>query len=162
MLIQKVFHVQQGLDEAKVRIGNFHSYRRVFEGVNSSTVPAEGVARFQFSTGNGFRAQVEISELPTEDPNQTLFRSTDGNMEIAGLIEYFAIRDNLTEVQVTLEYTLHSHMYSVLDAVTGSMDRFLNRQIRRLQGYLSGAETVTREHRLASSRGFSREPQLAH
>ena len=162
MLIQKIFHVRESLDETKARLRNFHSYRRVFEGVHSSTSPDEGNARLQFVTGNGFRADVELTEVPTDDSNQTLYRSTHGNMDVVALVEYLPVRDGLTEVQLTVEYGIHSHMHSVLDAVTASVDRFLNRHLRRLQMHLSGKERVTREYSYPAQRAFAREPQLAH
>ena len=162
MLIQKIFHVRQDLDETKARLSNFHSYRRVFEGVNASLPPEDGIARFQFVTGNGFRADVELSEMGTEDSNQTLYQSTDGNMDVLALVEYFPIRKGLTEVHLTLEYTLRSHMHSVLDAVTASVDRFINRHLRRLQMHLSGSARAPQEPRYLAPGSFGREPQLAN
>ena len=163
MLIQKIFHVHENVTDAKNRLRNFHHYRRVFEGVIPLASGRDGAAGFEFVTGNGFRAQVEVAELPTDDPNQSLFRSVDGNMEVAVLVEYFPIHDELTEVQLTVDYTIGSHMYSVLDAVTSSIDRFLNRHLRRLETYLSGEQSVvTPEHRFRPVRRFAHEPQLAH
>lgn len=162
MLIQKIFHVRQDLDETKARLSNFNHYRRVFDGVSATIPPEDGVAHFRFVTGNGFRASVELLEIPTDDCNQTLFLSTDGNMEVLALVEYFSIRPTLTEVQVTIEYTLKSHMHAVLDAVTASVDRFVNRQLRRLQMHLSGTERAAQEHRYPAMRNFGREPQMAH
>ena len=161
MLIQKIFHVRQSLDETQARLENFHSYRRVFEGVNSSLHSEDGRARFQFVTGNGFRADIELAQIQTDDVQQTLYRSTDGNMDLVALVEYFPIREGLTEVQLTLDYSIHSHMYSVLDAVTASVDRFINRHLRRLQMHLSGSGHSTREYRFPA-RDFGREQQLAH
>jgi hypothetical protein len=75
-------------------------------------------------------------ELPTNDSNQTLFHSTAGNMELSGLVEFIAIRENLTEVQLTVECSFKSTVYAFLNAATNGMEQFLNRQLDRLQTWL--------------------------
>lgn len=138
MLIQKVFHVRQSLEATLARLADFRSYRRALEGVDVESWVSGDAAWLEFTTGNGFRAQLEFEALPSEEPNQVLFRTRRGNMQVVGLLECVAIRSDLTEVQLTLEYTIHSPMHSILDAVTASFDRFLNRQLRRLQTCLAG------------------------
>ena len=138
MLIQKIFHVHQPLDQAKSRLSNLQGFRRQFAGVREANVTDDGVVHIECVTGTGFRAEADLVELPTDDEHQTLFRSVGGNVEIAGLIEYFPIRENLTEVQVTLDYSIKSAVHSVLDAVTSSVDRFVQRQLRRLRTHLEG------------------------
>ncbi len=159
MLIQKTFHVRDGLDRTKARLRDFPSYRRSLEIVDVSSLLGCQPLRFAFVSGNGFRANVELETLDSENPNQTLFRSTGGNMSVAGLVEFIAIRDDLTEVQLTIDYSVTSPIHSVLDAVTGTIDRFVTRQLRRLQATLAGAP----HEPAASGRSDAtfRQPQLA-
>jgi uncharacterized membrane protein len=160
MLIQKTFHVHQSLTEAKATLTNLRSFRRIFEGLRDATFTADGVLRLEAETGNGFHARADLVELPTDEDTQTLFHAIGGNMEIAGLVEYFEIRGGLTEVQLTLNYSIKSPVHSVLDVVTASIDRFVNRQLRRLQAHLAGAEHTAAETGYSSQRAL--RPQLAH
>ena len=53
-------------------------------------------------------------------------------------------------------------MHSVLDAVTASVDRFVNRQLRRLQAHFAGEPNVVSQPWIPTHRALVREPQLAH
>ena len=64
------------------------------------------------------------------DPNRMLFRSIGGNVKLAGMIEFFSIRPNLTEVVLTLDY----EVVSALRKVTEVVDRFLNWQLAKIEG----------------------------
>jgi len=162
MLIQKVFHVHHNLDETKSRLANLHGYRRELEGFRKAVVTSDGVGHFEFTTGNAFSAQVEMTELPCADSNQVLFRSNGGNMEVAGLIEFVPVREQLTEIQLTIEYAIKAPMHSMLDAVTGSVDRFVNRQLRCIQGHFEGVRTFPSSARLPRQKHFAAQALLAH
>jgi hypothetical protein len=139
MLIQKIFHVHQGLQETKERLAHVQNYRQYLDGVRKAVITEDGVAQFDcVIPDGGFRAHLVLVELPTTDENQVLFRSTAGNIELSGLIEFFPIKDNLTEVQLTVEYSLRSPVHSIFNAFTSSLERFMNRQLRRVQGILNG------------------------
>ena len=96
-------------------------------------VTPEGKAHFVFRLPWGFRAEVELVRMPGETPGQTLFRSGRGNIEVLGALEYFAIRPNLTEVVLTLDYTIIPLVCRFIDSLNHSIDRFLNRQLERLE-----------------------------
>lgn len=162
MMIEKIFHVHQDLEATRGELSNFHGLRRVLQNVNATRPGSNGTAQLEFVTGNGFHGEVELELLPANDSNQTLFRSTGGNIEVAGLIEFIPIRDNLTEVQLTVEYAIASPMHSVLDAVTASVDRFVTRQLRRIQVHLDGHEHEPAERRFRGETAFVQRPQLAH
>jgi hypothetical protein len=139
MLIQKIFHVHQGLEETKARLAHVQNYRQYLEGVRKAVITEDGVAQFDcVLPDGGFRAHMVLVELPTQDENQVLFRSTAGNVEVSGLLEFFPIKDNLTEVQLTLDYSLRSPFASIFNAFTAPLERFMNRQLRRLQEILNG------------------------
>jgi uncharacterized membrane protein len=157
MLIQKIFHVRLGLAEARSRLSRFHTYAHLLEDVDVASF-ADDTALFEFTTGSGFEAKVELVALPSDDDTHTLFRSVAGNMQVAGMIEFIPIRDNCTEVQVTIEYAIHSAIHSVFDAVTNALDRFVNKQLRRIEAHFTG-------RKVGSSNGPARfigAPQLAH
>jgi hypothetical protein len=165
MVLQKIIHVRQGLEETKARLSNLHNFRRHFEGVQKALITADGTAQFDCTMPNGFRAHFVLVELPTSDANQVFFRSSAGNMDLAGLIEFFEIRPGLTEVQLTLEYSIKSPVHSFVDSMTGSVERFVNRQLRRLQAVLDGCPLPLPQpkSKRQKSRLFTGHlPQLAH
>ena len=162
MLLQKIFHVHRNLAETKAQMTNLHNFRRHLEGVNKATVTADGIAQFDFNAGK-FHGHFVAVELPTEDPNQVLFKSTAGNVDVAGLIEFFEIRPGLTEVQVTAEYSISSPLHHLVNLFTAGFDRFLNRQLRRLQCALDGAPMAVPALKKQSLRGWAAQlPLLAH
>ena len=138
MFIQKIFHINLGAEQTRTRLSNLQIFRRHLEGVQKAVITVDGVAQFDCVTSNGFRAHAVVVELPTQDKNQVLFRSTAGNVELAGLIEFFEVKDDLTEVQLTLEYAIKSPVHSVLDSVTASMERFINRALGSLEAAING------------------------
>ena len=160
MFIQKVFHVHQGIDETKAALAAVHRYRRSLDGVQKAVITEDGVAQFDCAVPHGMRTHCVIAELPTPDANQVLFHSTAGNIAVSGLIEYVAIRPDCTEVQLTLEYSFKSPLYKVADFATHSVERFINCQLRRIEGHLAGSPAPAS----AASTPFytARIPQLAH
>jgi carbon monoxide dehydrogenase subunit G len=135
MIIEKTFHLNESIQAAKTRLSNIGSFRRHLAGMKKAYVTADGVGHFEFETGAGFRGHVDVAEVASDNPDQTLFKSYDGNIDLVGVVEYFAIRPNLTEVTLTIDYKIKSPMFRVIDLLTGTMDRFLNRQLRNMQRY---------------------------
>lgn len=156
MIIEKTFHNHESIQATKTRLSNLSSLPRQLKGVRHASVTADGIGHFEFHAGLGFHASVDLAEVESDDPNQALFRSENGNVKVAGLIEYIAIRDDLTEVVLTLDYTIQSPVHRVVDLLTGTMDRFLVRQLRELQTIWSG-ESGSR----AESRSRRSAPQFA-
>ncbi len=140
MLIQKVFHVHLPISEAKEALANVHFYRRHLEGVKKAVLTSDGVGQFDCEMPNGYHAHCVLVELPTEEPNISLFQSTAGNLEVSGLVEFVPVRDNFTEVQLTVEYTFKSTIHALVDAMTNGAEQFLNRQLARLESWLDGAQ----------------------
>lgn len=138
MLIQKIFHVHQNLEETKVRLASVRGYRRALAGVEKAVITADGVGQFDFALSHGLHAHFVLVELPTPDPDQVLFRSTAGNMHLSGLIEFFPIKDDLTEVQITVQYAFKSPMHAIIDAMSHTVEQFLHQQLRRLQAHFDG------------------------
>jgi len=137
MLIQKTFHLHMLQDSAKTRLANLSDYRRHFSGVELATLTPEGAAHFVCRLPWGFRAEVELVQVACENPAQTLFRSRRGNVEVLGVLEYFQIQPNLTEVVLTLDYTIASPLFRLIDTLGNHVDRFVNRQLEGLEAHFS-------------------------
>ncbi|MEA3187959.1 MAG: hypothetical protein QOD99_1789 [Chthoniobacter sp.] len=138
MLIEKTFHVHQPIHETRARLATMASYRRQLDRVTKAVITADGIAQIRFEPGLGYTLNIDLVEIPSAESDRTMFRSVGGNVEVAGMIEYFAIRENLTEVVLTLDYELKAPLARVVDSVTSVIDRFLNDQLRRMQAHFEG------------------------
>lgn len=135
MLVQKTFHLHALKEVAKAHLVNLSSYRRQFADVELAVVTPEGNTHFIFRLPWGFRGDVELVPMPNENPSQTLFRSSRGNIEVLGVLEYFQIRPGLTEVVLTLDYTIRPFLFRIVDRFNNTVDRFLNQQLMLLEAH---------------------------
>ncbi|MGA3170239.1 MAG: hypothetical protein ABSE62_04430 [Chthoniobacteraceae bacterium] len=142
MFIDKIFHLRQPLPEVRRRLRKPRTWSAWQEDpeVHCSLMEWDGM-RFEFATRQADRFCTHIEELPGRDPNRILFRSVRGNVALAGMLELIPIRPNLTEVVLSLDCEAPSPMQKVVEAV----DRFLNRQLTRLEteSTLSAPRTYT-------------------
>ncbi len=147
MLIQKTFHLQMAQEAAKESLTNLAGYKRQFVDVENAALTVDGVAHFQFQLPYGFHGKVDLAEVPGVNPAQTLFRSQGGNVEVLGVLEYFQIKPNLTEVVLTLDYTIVPPVFRLIDYLSSSIDRFLNRQLERVETYFARSSPGIRADR---------------
>ncbi|MEI6352069.1 MAG: SRPBCC family protein [Verrucomicrobiota bacterium] len=138
MLIQKTFHMHMGRGMARTKLADLTGYRRHLIDVTAANT-IDGVAHFEFRLPGGFRGEVDVAKIEGDNPSQTLFRSNRGNLEVVGVLEYFEIKPNLTEVVLTLEYRIGPPIFRWLDYFMNGTDRFLNRQLEQVEAYFSVA-----------------------
>ncbi len=143
MLIQKIFHVHKPLSETRYRLYNIASYRRQLEGVEKAMITADGIAHFQIEPSFGYDVVADLIELPNSTQERLLFGSISGNIDVAGVVEFYEVRENLTEIVLTIDYQLKNALARVVDSLTGSIDHFLNEQLVRLQTHFDGIGTFT-------------------
>jgi len=162
MLLQKTFHVHQNPDETAARLADLSGYVRELAAFRKGSIDENGNGHFEFMSGGGFRGHCEVAPLSSGDPNQILFCSKSGNLDVSGLVEFLPIREGLTEVRITLDYTIHSKFHRVLDAITGSMDHFVNVQLEILNAHCEGGRKTEAARRFPSAIIFPAAAQLAH
>lgn len=133
MFIQKVIHVRRGIEETKATLSKVHGYRSALQGVKKAFISADGVAQFDLVLAEGFSAHFVLAMLPAPEAHQVLFHSTAGNVEISGLIEFSEIRENFTEVQITLDYSFTSLLHRAYDAISGMTEKFLDCQLQSIE-----------------------------
>ena len=143
MLIQKFFHLHQPVHEARSRLATIASYRRQLEGVSKAMIATDGIAHFRFEPGLGYSVNVDLAQVPCSASDCALFRSVGGNVEVTGMIEFFEIQENLTEVSLTIDYELKAPLARIVDGLAGVVDRFFNAQLRRMQAHFEGVGTFT-------------------
>ena len=147
MLIQKTFHIHQSVAETRKRLANVNSYRHQLIGVQTATLSADGVGHFHFWTRSGRTVSVDLAEVPDEVPDRVLFRSVGGNADVVGMVEFFEVKENLTEIMLTVDYTLKSTLHRMADRVMLGVDHFLNRQLEQIQMHFDGIHAAPAETR---------------
>jgi hypothetical protein len=115
MLFTKIFHLHQSAPAARQRLRDFRTWKP--------------------SDNDLDRLIGDIEEVPCNEPTRIVFRSARGDVALAGLIELFEIRPNLTEAVLTLDYEPLSPLQKAVDAI----DRFLNRQLARIESCMERA-----------------------
>jgi hypothetical protein len=135
MFIHKIFHLHQPLTAARQRLRDFGtcgSIEKDFE-VTCSKIEPQGIGRLECIIRHGQRVSADIEEVPGKDPNRILFRSVRGPVELAGMVELYPIRPNLTEAVLTVDFEPVSSLQKVIEILATGMDRFLNRQLARIE-----------------------------
>lgn len=137
MMLHKIFHMNQSVEEAKRRLSSVNSYRHHLEGVDRAEFTGEGTSHWSLQLPFGFKADFMLSEAMSDD-NTVVFKSLDGDIEICGMVTYSKIKNNLTEVEMTVNYESSSTFFNVLDRVFKIGDHFLVDQLRRVRAHFEG------------------------
>jgi hypothetical protein len=140
MLTSKIFHLHESLPDARERLHKFGTWdaSQSDSDAQCALLETQGISHFELKTAHGHAISADIKEIPSDDPDRILFRSVAGTLELAGLIELYEIRPNLTEAVLTLDYEPISPLQKAFD----SLDRFLNRQLARIESCIAPAATA--------------------
>ena len=137
MMLNKIFHMNQSVEETMRRLGNVSSYRHHLEGVERAEVGNEGTSQWRLQLPLGFRAEFTLSEMVTDD-NAVVFRSLGGDLEIVGMMTFTRVKSNLTEINLTLNYESNSPLFNMLDRMLNVGDQFVVNQLRRVRAHFEG------------------------
>lgn len=143
MMLHKIFHMNQSLEETKRRLANVSSYRHHLDGVQQADFSDEGTSNWKLALPLGFRAEFTLNEVAV-DGNTVAFKSLDGDLEIAGVVTFHKIKNNLTEIELTVNYESNSVMFNVLDRMLSVGDHFLVNQLRRVRAHFEGIAAPVR------------------
>ena len=138
MMLHKIFHMNQSVEETKRRLANVSSYRHHLEGVECADLIGEGASKWRLQLPLGFRAEFTLASTSTEDGDTYLFKTLGGDLEIVGMVVFHGIKSNLTEVDITLNYESNSPLFNMLDRMLNVGDQFLVNQLRRVRAHFEG------------------------
>ena len=140
MFIHKIFHLRQPLNEARERLRAPGTWTRTDHDVSLNCDPQDSgaIGHVEFQTRHGGPISADIEEVSGSEPERILFRSVSGDVELAGMIELFIIRPNLTEAVLTVEYEAPSAMQKAIERISVGLDQFLNRQLARIEKSRAG------------------------
>ncbi len=143
MMLHKIFHMNQSLEETKRRLANVSSYRHHLDGVQQADFSDDGASTWKLALPLGFRAEFTLQEAEV-DANTVAFKSLDGDLEIAGVVSFHKVKNNLTEIDLTVNYESNSVLFNVLDRMLNAGDHFLVNQLRRVRAHFEGIAAPTR------------------
>jgi hypothetical protein len=138
MLLQKTLHMNQSLEECKSRLASIQSYRRQFVMVTKATVTSSKTVDFSFRGPFGFEAHTVLLSVDTDSPEQYLFESSGGNIELMGLVDFTPIRQNCTEVTLAVHYEIKNRVFAWLDRKFRFVDAFVNSELRSIRAHFEG------------------------
>ena len=138
MMLHKIFHMNQSVDETKRRLANVSSYRHHLDGVECADVVGEGTSKWRLQLPLGFRADFTLTESSVDDGDTLVFKTLGGDLEIVGMVVFHRITSNLTEVDITLNYESNSPLFNMLDRMLNVGDQFLVNQLRRVRAHFEG------------------------
>ncbi len=151
MILHKIFHLNQTLENAQSQLTDVANYRHALRGVERAEFTGHGISHWQVRLAPLVKADVVMTEAESAVPGTLVFRSMDGNAEIFGMVTFHAIRSRLTEVDVMFDYTFRSPVLRVLDRVFGLGDRFLVRHLRAIRGYFDVAPASARAREVGTA-----------
>jgi hypothetical protein len=138
MLIQKTLHMSQSLAECKARLASIQSYKRQFVMVTKATVTSSKTVDFQFRGPIGFEAHTVLLAVDSESPDQYVFESVGGNIDLMGLVDFAEIRPNCTEITLAVHYEITSKLFAWLDRRFHFIDAFMTSELRSIRSHFEG------------------------
>src|ERR1044071_8646338 len=124
MLLQKALHMNQWLDECKTRRASIQSYRRQFVMVTRAIVTSSKTVDFSFRGPLGFTGHTVLLGLDSNSPDQVVFESVDGNLDLMGIVDFTEVRPNCTEITLAVHYEIKNIFFAWLDRRLHFMDAF--------------------------------------
>ena len=143
MMLHKIFHMNQSLEETKRRLANVSSYRHHLDGVQQADFSDEGTSTWKLILPLGFRVEFVLNEVATEN-NTVVFKSKEGDLEIAGMVTFHQVKKNLTEIDLVVNYESSSVLFNILDCMLSVGDHFLVNQLRRVRAHFEGIAAPAR------------------
>lgn len=138
MMLHKIFHMNQSVEETRRRLANVSSYRHHLDGVEQADFANDGSSQWRLLLPLGFRADFTLSEASAEE-NTVVFKSVDrGDLEVMGMISFHAVKPNLTEIDLVINYESSSSLFNLLDRMLKVGDHFVVNQLRRVRAHFEG------------------------
>ena len=106
--------------------------------VTKATVTSSKTVDFSFRGPLGFEARTVLLSVESELPDQMIFESTGGNLEVMGLAEFTEIRPNCTEVTLALHYEIKNKLFAWLDRRFHFVDAFVTSELRSIRSHFEG------------------------
>lgn len=151
MILHKIFHLNQSVENARLQLADLSSYRHQLDGVERMEPAGQGTTRWQLRLAPLTRVNLVVSEAESSASDTMVFKSVGGDAEVFGAVTFHAIRPRLTEVDVTLDYQFRSPALRLLDRVFGLGDRFLVQHLRSTRAHFEDVPTPARHREVGAA-----------
>lgn len=138
MVLQKTLHMNQSAAECKTRLASIQSYRRQFVMVTKATVTSSKTVDFSFRGPLGFEARTVLLSVESEAPEQFVFESVGGNIDLMGLVDFTEIRPSCTEITLAVHYEIKNKLFAWLDRRFHFVDAFVTSELRSIRAHFEG------------------------
>jgi hypothetical protein len=138
MLLQKTLHMGQSLLDCKSRLANIHSYRRQFVMVTRATITSPRTVDFSFHGPLGFEGHTVFLAVENDSPDQLVFESVGGNLDLMGIVDFTEVRPNCTEITLAVHYEIKNKFFAWLDRRFHFVDAFVNSELRSVRAHFEG------------------------
>ena len=138
MMLHKIFHMNQSVEETMRRLSDVSGYRHHLDGVERADFDQQGGSTWRLLLPLGFRAEFSLTAMEGDEPNTMMFTSHGGDLEVVGMVTFQSIKPGLTEVDLTINYESASPLFNVLDRMLNVGDQFLINQLRRVRAHFEG------------------------
>lgn len=128
----------QSLPDCKSRLANIHSYRRQFLMVTRATVTSPKTVDFSFRGPLGFNGYTVLLALESDSPNEIVFESVGGNLDVMGITEFTEVRPNCTEITLAVHYEIKNKFFAWLDRRLHFVEAFVNSELRSIRAHFEG------------------------
>jgi hypothetical protein len=76
--------------------------------------------------------------LDGDSPDQVVFESVGGNLDLMGIVDFTEVRPNCTEITLAVHYEIKNIFFAWLDRRLHFMDAFVNRELRTIRAHFEG------------------------
>ncbi len=141
MMIRKIFHLHQSIEQSKERLAYLSSFYPEATGVKCLTSRLKGET-WRIKTPFGLSGPLQVTVNPANFEERVLFQGEDQNLKLIGIVQYHAIRSNLTEIEIGVYYEVRDPLLGILDRIFKLGDKLVTRQLRKLRSHLAGDFTT--------------------
>jgi len=128
----------QSLLECKNRLANIHSYRRQFVMVTRATVTSTKTVDFSFRGPLHFTGHTVLLGLESDSPDEVVFESVGGNLDLMGIVDFTELRPHCTEITLAVHYEIKNKLFAWLDRRLHFVDAFVNAELRSIRAHFEG------------------------
>ena len=145
MILHKIFHLHMSVDQARHRLANVQAYRHRLTDIEQVDFSGEGTSHWRVRLPFGFKAEFMLTDVCSDHGAPGwLFKSVEGNVETLGTVSFHAVRPDLAEVELLMNYEICSPLWRAVDAVFHLGERFVVKQLRGLRRHFESQATTVR------------------
>ena len=106
--------------------------------VTRATVTSSKTVDFSFRGPLGFEGRTVLLALESDLPNEVVFESIGGNLDLTGIIQFTEIRSSCTEITLAVHYAIKNKFFAWLDRRLHFVEAFVNSELRSIRAHFEG------------------------